>query len=97
MRQKNREHLNNQQIVSIFFYKNHLFLKKKKCRQGRKKQRSNCPGQLHFDLGLAKIVALLVPMVLGGCHFFRFLLLYLKDYVTPAPAYTGWLPICCYI
>ena len=69
----------------FFVYENHLFSKKKKCRQGRKKQRSNCPGQLNFDLGLVKIVALwpsgLVPMVLWGCHFFRFLLLYLKDFI----------------
>lgn len=70
----------------FFVYENgHLFSKKKKCRQGRKKQRSNRPGQLNFYLGLVKIVVLwpsgLVPMVLWGCHFFRFLLLYLKDYI----------------
>ena len=75
MRQKNRGPTNPADpetwlaLVSVFFvYENHLFSKKKKCRQGRKKQSSNCPGQLNFDLGLVKIVALwpsgLVPMVL---------------------------------
>ena len=66
MRQKNRGPTNPADpetwlaVVSVFFvYENgHLFSKKKKYRQSRKKQRSNCPGQLNFDLGLVKIVVL---------------------------------------
>ena len=64
MRQKNRGPTNPADPATwlcssfSFFMKTIFFQKRKNVGGAGKKQWSNCPGQLNFDLGLVKIVVL---------------------------------------